>query len=101
MATCRWCEKSGWFLRLSDNAMCDICEATQVPAIVRQVEIVQQSQRLVESGKTLNTRVGRCDDIIRITGELIAYEEKDITVLFPAPSALRAQYIKEREDIVR
>jgi len=68
--------------------------------IVRQVQIVQESQRLVESGKTLQTRVGRCDDIIRITGELILYEERGITVLNPPPSVLRSQYVKEREDIV-
>jgi hypothetical protein len=100
MATCKWCGRSGWLLSISANGMCDTCEATEVPSIVRKVQIIQESQSLVESGKSFKARVDRCDDIIRIAEKLIPYELKGITVVEPPAAELKAGYELERRKIV-
>jgi len=100
MAACKWCGKSGWLLRVSTNGMCNVCESVHVPVVMRKWQILQESEQLVKAGKTLKTRLGRCDDIIRIAGELIPYEQKGITTTLPPPSKFRSAYIEERQEIV-
>lgn len=100
MATCKWCERSGWLLSLSANGMCDTCEVTEVPLIVRRVEAIQESQSIVDSAGTFQARIESCDDIIRTAEELIPYELKGISVAEPPAAELKAAYEAERERIV-
>lgn len=100
MATCKWCGRSGWLLRVSVNGMCDTCEVTEIPMIVRQVQIIQECQSAVESGKTFESRVEHCEEIIRIAEELIPYELKGITVSDPSAADLKAGYEAQREKII-
>lgn len=100
MATCKWCGKSGWILPISANGMCDTCEATEVPLIVRLVQTLREAQGVVESTKAIRARVERCDDIIGIAEELIPYEVKGIAVVEPSAAELKSAYESERKMIV-
>jgi hypothetical protein len=100
MATCKWCDRSGWLLRISANGLCDACEATEVPVIVRKVQVLRECQDAVESVRTLKSRVERCDDVIGIAEELIPYELKGITVVDPSAAELKSAYEAKRRELV-
>ncbi|MEE8592400.1 MAG: hypothetical protein V3T35_13880 [Spirochaetia bacterium] len=100
MATCKLCDKSSWLLRVSQDGVCYKCEAIQSQMIGRKVQIIRESADLVETGKTLKTRLGRCDDIIRIASELIDYEQRGIQTTDPPPSRLIDEFRVEKDNIL-
>lgn len=100
MATCKWCGNSGFLVRVSDNGMCDRCESTQTPILHRGLEIIQDSLRLVDSGNTLQARVSRCQDIVRVAKELLPYEERGIPTCEPPPSELIPHFEHRRGEIL-
>jgi hypothetical protein len=100
MASCKWCGKSGWLLRISANGMCDTCEATEIPVIVHQVRAIKEAQDLVESSKVFETRVGKCEEIVGNAEDLLPYEIKGITVVEPSAAELKSAYEAKREEMV-
>lgn len=98
--TCRYCGRSGWFLSVSANELCDTCEPTYVPQIIRHLQIIRESQNLVETGKTLKTKVGRCEDVVANATALLPFEEKGVPTCSPPPSALIEAYTAERTAVV-
>ncbi|MFD1206685.1 hypothetical protein ACFQ38_16430 [Sporosarcina contaminans] len=64
MAQCTYCNKKGFFLKLSNLGLCMQCEGPVKIAINRHIEIIQESAELVDNSKVFGTRMGRLDTII-------------------------------------
>ena len=64
MATCKWCEKSGLFLRVSDNGLCGNCEQI----VSADIEIIKkpiiESIDLVQNSNNSYTIVNRFEFLV-------------------------------------
>jgi len=81
MATCKWCEKSGLFLRVSDNGLCGNCEqivSADIEIIKKQIK---ESIDLVQNSNNTDTIVNRCDFLVEKLTYFEKYEEKGIKTI--------------------
>jgi len=51
MATCKYCKKSGWFLRLDNAGLCNSCIQILAPITNRAVQIIEESDKIIEKSK--------------------------------------------------
>ena len=92
MATCKDCGQSGFFLRIVINGLCVECSARFNLEVPRLVQIINESAKIVEKTKNLETAISRCDVIIAKAGELVRYEQKGINSVSTPPSSLILEY---------
>ncbi len=100
MAKCKNCEKSGLFLSVTENGLCRSCDPIVVIEVQQRLRIINDSRRIVDESKKLETRVGRCDLIIEFAQELYQYEEKGIPTIDPPPSAFVRVYSEKKDEII-
>ena len=100
MAKCLYCEKKGWFLKLTANGLCDRCDAMVAMDVTQRSRIIDDCIGLVNEGKTHKTRVSRCALLLEHTAALTNYERRGIATITPSPSALHAQYKRRSDELV-
>jgi hypothetical protein len=100
LARCRWCDRSGWLLSANQFGVCGSCAPTIGLDISQRVRILQESAALAENGKTLSTRLSRCDLAIEHARALTKYEEKGISVLSIPPSTIARELEERRTRLV-
>ncbi|MBM4274864.1 MAG: hypothetical protein FJ134_10470 [Deltaproteobacteria bacterium] len=100
MATCKWCNKSGWFLSLTANGLCKNCDPIVVLNVSQATRIINESVTLIEKSNNLDTQLSRCNVIIIKSEELLPYEQRHINTINPKPSELISQYIKKKDDLI-
>lgn len=100
MGTCKWCGTSGLLVKVSDHGMCNRCDSTQLPLLEQGVEIIQDSLRQLESEKSNKGRIGRFQDIVRVSRELLPYEERGIPTCSPPPSELIPHFLEKRAELL-
>lgn len=89
MAQCLYCGKKGWFLSVSELGLCKSCEPGVMFSVNRTVEIIKESQDIIEKTKKFETAIGRYDLIIgKITDLKDRYYSKGIKVLTKDPDEL-------------
>ena len=87
MAQCKWCNNSGWFLNVDTNGLCRECQPMLIEVDGR-LRVLKDSLKLAEEGKTVRTRLSRCDVAIEHLEYLLEFEEKGIKTIIPYPSSL-------------
>lgn len=97
--TCKYCGRSGWFLKLSNDGLCDPCTAAHVPVIVRGFEVMKESMELVRDSKNIDTRISRCGVILDNAERLLKYERRGLTPVDPLPSELIETYSALRDHL--
>lgn len=100
MATCKNCGKSGIFLSLNSQGLCNECESFIVPIIKNNVRIINESIELINKSNNYKTKLSRCDLILEISRRLLEYEKKNIPIIDPLPSKFISVYTKKRDDII-
>ncbi len=100
MTQCKWCNRSGLFLHVSKNGLCNNCEPIVLMEVTSRVRVLTESEDLVEKGKTLDTRLSRCDVILEHAQALQQYEQHGIATTNPPPSAIAKKYQVKRDDII-
>ena len=100
MATCRLCNKSGWFLRTTDDGLCQPCDELRNLDTEQYGRIVGESIKLIEKSRVLKTRLGRIDDAIRACQELLKYDHRKIKTLVTWPSEAIEELERVRRKIV-
>lgn len=99
MAQCKWCDASGWFLGIDSNGLCRECQPMFVEAINR-CRVLKESVELAQEGKTVKTRVSRCDLAIEHAEYLLPFEEKGINTVDPTPTKILKHLRSLRTEIV-
>jgi len=100
VATCKDCGQSGFFLKIVFNGLCAECAARFSLEVPRLVEIINQSAKIVDQTKNLETGISRCDVIIAKAEELLRYERQGISVVSTPPSALIVEYQLRRKALL-
>ena len=85
MRTCKWCNKSGWFLSLSKDGYCQSCEAEVKSNIIHATQVLNESMRLMKRGKDLDLRLSKAKVAIQKLRELLPYYQKGLVKLKPSP----------------
>lgn len=97
MAQCKWCDRSGWFLSVSSNALCAHCEPFFQLDVRQRARIIQDSQKIVETSRNLDTKLSRIQLLIDHLLALQKYEQRGITTVRPAPSEAIRIYERRRK----
>jgi hypothetical protein len=100
MATCKVCEKSGWFLSLDTNGMCRNCASVHLPQIVRHCDIVIHSIILVGKSKNAKTKLSRAQVAMQHCRELLPFEARGVPTLTSSPKAVMADLAAIINEIV-
>jgi len=100
MAKCKYCGRSGLFLKITSKGLCNSCNPIVTMDIMRSINILNDSLKIVEASKKLDTKLSRCDLIIKITSAMIKYEECGIPTFDPLPSVLLKKYTAMRDQII-
>lgn len=100
MATCRYCGRSGWFLSLSADGLCNACRPPVVRDIVQRKKQVERLVRNVNMRGDFVKKVQDCDNAIRHLTVLEDYERRGIPIRDLSPSSLLAEYRQRREKIL-
>ena len=99
MATCKWCGKSGIFLKLSNNGLCNTCDLVIISEISQKVQHINESTELINKSSNTETIVSRFDYIVSLLESLQKYEAKGITTLKTPPSkSLKIMSPAERDN---
>jgi len=98
MATCKWCEKSGLFLKLSNNGLCNTCEMIIISEITKKAQHINESSEIIQKSSNTDTIISRFDSIVSILESLQKYEAKGITTLTPPPSKSLEKMSPEERD---
>lgn len=101
MATCRMCSRSGFFLDVNKYSICSTCGNAMVIEVQSRWRVISESMKLVETGKTLETRLSRCDLIIEYTQALLKYEKLGIPITKPPPSEIIKFYADNRPKFIK
>ena len=101
MATCRLCERSGFFFSVNENGLCKTCQPIWRADVEQRVRILTESAVLAHEGKTFGTRLSRCDLVLEHARHLQEYERRNIPSTDPDPTVLLTEYVKYRDQLIR
>jgi len=65
MARCKYRNRSGLFLSLNSDGLCNLCALVIVKCVNRHVEVIENSWDIIERTKSHWTKIGRYNTIIR------------------------------------
>jgi hypothetical protein len=100
MAQCKLCDRSGWFLSLSSNDLCNSCESFFQLDLHQRVRVIQESQEIVKASMRLDTKLSRIQVAIDHLRALQNYERRGIETVQPPPAEAISQYERRRQEEV-
>ena len=101
MATCKYCKKSGWFLRLDNAGLCNSCIQILAPITNRAAQIIEESDKIIEKSKKLETKLSRLDLIEEVVKEhFLPYERMGIQVANQTGHQVLEKVAIMREEII-
>lgn len=99
MAHCKLCNRSGIFLKITKLGVCQKCEPAASVEILQRWKVINESMKIVSKSRVLETRLGRCDDIIQNATPLLKYESAGVQFI-SKPSSLINLYT-DMKDVLR
>lgn len=101
MAKCKYCGRGGLFLSLNQYGLCNNCATAISIEVNSKLRVIQESISLVKESKKLDTRLSRCDLVIKLASEIEEkFESKGITVMDPSAIELMKLYKDGRDEII-
>jgi len=98
MPKCKWCEKKGFFLKLSVNGLCKDCNDIIVPQVYRFGEQYKEAQKKLNGFFLPKGGLALIDEIKNSLFRLYEFEKKKIPTISPLPSELLSKKIYGRND---
>jgi hypothetical protein len=92
MAQCKWCDRSGWFMKVNQQGCCSNCAPAVRLEASQRLRVINESMALAQNGKTLTTRLSRADLVIEHASALSKYHDRGIQVLTVAPCAIIKEF---------
>ena len=86
MPKCKYCGKSGFFLTVSKNSLCNNCDSFVVMDIQNRARIHNDSVRLIRNSENPDVVYSRIRLAIENLTVLFQYEKKGIATINPVPS---------------
>jgi hypothetical protein len=100
MATCKLCDKSGWFLRLSKEGLCKSCRPGYMDEMRKRANLMGTYAEAIEKSQDLDTILTNLKLGIENFQALVPYEEKGIHTTKPPPSECLANWTAKKGDVV-
>lgn len=100
MAKCKWCSRSGFFLSVNANGVCNNCSTIISLDVNQKLRIVKESLDIIQKSKNIDTVISRYDLAMENIESLIQYENKGISVTSTPPSKNLSLLKKDREAII-
>jgi SH3 domain protein len=97
---CKLCERRGFFLKVSQDGLCEACEPIVSRTLDERIPVVNDCMKLVAESNDTETRLSRCDLLIEHAEALMEYECKGIPTMEPLPSELVTEYRAMRGQIL-
>jgi hypothetical protein len=98
VAKCKYCSKSGFFFKVSKEGLCKNCEPVVITSVNRHVEIIQESNDIIEKTKKFETKMSRYGTMIYNLKQLNEeYHSKGIEVVNIEPKKLLQEVKFERK----
>lgn len=101
MATCKICNRNGLFLSVNKHGLCTTCNAGLIIEAQSRLRVINESMELADNGKTLATRLSRCDLVIEHAQALVKYERIGVRVISPLPSVIVKTYTDNKVKIIK
>jgi hypothetical protein len=101
MAQCKLCDRSGWFLSLSDNTLCQQCEPFFQLDLRQRGRIILESQEIIKASRNLDTKLSRIKVAMDQLVALQEYERRGIETTQPPPSEALGNYARRRIEEIR
>jgi len=95
MATCKWCNKSGFFLKVSSNGLCLNCNQPIVNSVRFNAGKIKEALDDLEYYDRMETAIKNFKEILEHAKPLVAYENKGIKTIDPLPSVLINAYTEK------
>jgi hypothetical protein len=99
MATCRLCNQSGWFLKVSRNGLCKNCEPVWRMDLEQHQRILTESLKIIENSTNIKTQLSRIDVAKRSAEALRRYEQCGVQTTATKPSEIIRQLDSVRIDV--
>jgi len=100
MAKCKYCGRSGLFLSVTREGLCKTCHPIVAMDVGQRGRIINDSVRLIEESKKLDTQISRCNLLLEHAAALAEYEKRGIPTVKPPPSALLREYTERRDELI-
>lgn len=101
MASCKYCGKSGIFLKVSPIGLCGNCEPVITMDIERRAQIIGESTEIIVQSSNIDTILSRFDSVLKHLEYLRNYEEKGIPTFAKPPSeSLKSFTPKDRDKLI-
>lgn len=100
MPQCKYCNKKGLFLSLSEEGLCRECLAVVTLNVQERVRVIKSSAEVAEKSKNLKTKLSRVSLMREHLEELLKYEQMNISTITPPPSSVLATLEKDRQTMV-
>ncbi len=100
MASCKWCKKSGVFVKVDYRGLCKSCSAEVSFELQQRARVIDSSLKIVNDGKVFKTRWERCELVLEHARQLQRYEQMDISVSEPSPSTVISNLEEVQEEIL-
>jgi|LSQX01.2.fsa_nt_gb hypothetical protein len=101
MAQCKWCEKKGFFLKVSNDGLCNVCSyiiKTEADSVVR---VVMESVDIINNSYNPSTISSRANVVAQKLSYLKKYENKGISVFnIPIPEFISDTFDEANERII-
>jgi len=101
MAKCKYCGRSGWFLKVTANGLCKACDPTITQDILNRSRSLNYFLRTAEQSSEWNSKVECYGTVLEHAEVLARYEERGIPTIEPLPSVLVRDYKDKRDITVR
>jgi hypothetical protein len=100
MATCKWCNRDGFFLTLNDFGVCKFCSPIVVIEILQGQRIISDSISIIEGHGRIETKLERIKLLKEHANNLLKYEAKGIPLIYESPSVLLAKFANTHHEII-
>src|SRR3990167_2404266 len=101
MPTCKHCDRSGFFLTVTQFGLCQSCAPLIRMEIAQVAPLLRDCMRLIAESKNLDVKLSRLDLLLERAQRLLAYENRDIPTFDPPPSSLLKTYRSKRDVIIK
>ena len=100
MARCGFCAKSGWFLRTSEQGLCDACAQAWSWETESNLRVIKESANIASETKRLDTMLSRFAVAMDACRQLLKYERRGIPSMSPPPTEAIELLVSERKSAV-
>ena len=100
MARCGFCGKSGWFLRTSEEGLCEACAQAWSWETESNLRVIKESANIASETKKLDTMLSRFAVAMDGCRQLLKYERRGIPSMSPPPTEAIELLVSERQSAV-